>query len=153
MSDPSTLFSASPLLDPPSGPVPTSSVRHRHPFALRPAYGPRHAHLLRLYNLLLHLVSLPPSPETNMRTLRAWRALASCREIELDALWAVGAKVLDRIEGGVEAEKAGERRLNWLRSCQDSKVDQEQKFIEVVLGLIGVGRASEALEELDGLVK
>lgn len=152
MSDPSTLFSHDPLLHPPSAPTPTSSVRHRHPFALRPSHGPRHAHLLRLYNLLLHLLSLPPSRQTTIRTLRAWRALAGCREIELDGLWAVGAKVLDRVEGEQDEEEAGERRVDWLRTCQDSKVDQEGKFVELVLGLIAIGRAREALGELDGLV-
>lgn len=62
----------------------------------------------------------------------------------------MGAKVLDRLEGEADGEEVGERRVEWLRSCQDNLVDREGKFVEVVLALISVGRAREALDELDG---
>lgn len=148
--DPTKLFSHCPLAHPLSQPPSTSSIRSRHSFVLRPSHGPRHAHLLRLYTLLLHLLTLPPSRGTTHRTLRAWRALAACREIELDALWSLGAKILDRREGPAMEENPGERRVEWLRAAQDSKVDQEQKFVELVLGMIAVGRPRQALDELDG---
>lgn len=153
MIDPSTLFDPSPLQHPVSQPPPTSSIRHRHPFSLRASHGPRHAHLLRVYNLLLHLLTLPPSAVNTTRALRAWRVLAACREIELDGLWAVGAKLLDRLDGEADGEEVTEARVEWLGACQDSKVDQNSKFQEFILALIQVGRPKQAMEELDGYVQ
>ncbi|GAA6044707.1 hypothetical protein JCM8097_000240 [Rhodosporidiobolus ruineniae] len=129
------------------------------PLPLVPLTTSRAAHITRLYNLLLHLVALPPSPRTSSQAVRAWRALAGCREVPLAVLWRLGAAVIDRTRGeGAEQDDdendeekrdRAARRAEWLKSCQEGRHDKVDKFSEYCLALVGAGRAEFALDELD----
>lgn len=127
-------------------------------FRLQPHFSLRHAHVLRLHDLVHHLISLPPSYANSVQSLRAWRALAKCPEIDLRALYLVGAKILERTReeeqgGGEEEEEESEwragRRAEWLKWNQEGKWDRVDKMIEYTIALAAAGRARHALEELD----
>lgn len=146
-----------PLVRPPRGPRTPAHI----PASLLPLISTRNGHIVRLYNILTHLLTLPPSPETSVRTVRAWRALASCKEVHLSVLWRMGAAVIERmrVEGG-EADddeeeqrwRAGQR-AEWLKYCQEGRVDRVDKFNEYILALVAAGRAEFALDELDACVR
>lgn len=120
-------------------------------------YSIRHTHILHLHDLLLHLLSLPPSYENSVRTLRTWRCLAKIKEIEIGAMWMLGCSVLDRTreedagqEDDGEEEKAwrNARKAEWLLKCQADKLNKLDKFQEYILCLVAAGRATHALDEL-----
>ncbi|BGO93554.1 hypothetical protein NBRC10512_000711 [Rhodotorula toruloides] len=142
-----------PLVRPPRGPRTPAHI----PASLLPLISTRNGHIVRLYNILAHLLTLPPSPETSVRTLRAWRALASCREVHLSVLWRTGAAVIERmrVEGGDADDDEEEQRwragqrAEWLKYCQEGRVDRVDKFNEYILALVAAGRAEFALDELD----
>ncbi|GAA5908550.1 hypothetical protein JCM6882_001297 [Rhodosporidiobolus microsporus] len=144
-----------PLLRLPVGPRTPEHI----PISLLPLTSTRAAHITRLYNLLLHLLSLPPSPRTTTQTVRAWRALAGCREVHLATLWRVGAAVIERSrEGGAfddeddeeeERRERAARRAEWLKFCQEGREEKVDKFHEYVLALVASGRVEFALDELD----
>ncbi|GAA5840615.1 hypothetical protein JCM9279_007381 [Rhodotorula babjevae] len=146
---------------------PGPRTREHIPVSLLPLSSNRNAHITRLYDLVVHLVSLPPSPATHTRTVRAWRALAQCREVHLSVLWSLGAAIIDRTrEGAAAASRAspaegddGEdddeaqwragQRAEWLRFNQEGAHDRVSKFNEYILALVAAGRAEFALDELE----
>ncbi|GAA5837376.1 hypothetical protein JCM11251_002094 [Rhodosporidiobolus azoricus] len=128
------------------------------PVSLLPLTSTRAAHITRLYNLLIHLLSLPPTPRTTTQTIRAWRALAGCREVHLATLWRVGAAVIEQSRAGgafdeedeeEERRERAARKAEWLKFCQEGREDKVDKFHEYVLALVAAGRAESALDELD----
>ncbi|GAA5865195.1 hypothetical protein JCM8547_008310 [Rhodosporidiobolus lusitaniae] len=126
------------------------------PHAVNPLTSFRSSHVVRLYNLLLHLLTLPPSPRTSTQIVRAWRALAACREVHLMVLWRVGAAVIDRTREGREDEDdedarkdRANQRAEWLKFCQDGKEERVDKFHEYCLALVAAGKVDFALDELD----
>jgi hypothetical protein len=139
-----------PRTRPPVGP-PTSGVI---PSALQPTFSQRHAHILRLHDLLVHLVSLPPSYPNSVRSLRAWRCLAKAKEVDFHALWRLGAKVLERttevdvLDDRQEREFRNGRKATWIKECQ-GKSDQLEKFTEYILSLAAAGKHRHALDELE----
>ncbi|BGP26380.1 proteophosphoglycan ppg4 [Rhodotorula toruloides] len=142
-----------PLVRPPRGPRTPAYI----PASLLPLISTRKGHIVRLYNILTHLLTLAPSPETSVRTVRAWRALASCKEVHLSVLWRTGAAVIERmrVEGG-EADDGDDeqrwrarQRAEWLKYCQEGRVDRVDKFNEYILALVAAGRSEFALDELD----
>ncbi|GAA5985921.1 hypothetical protein JCM10908_006332 [Rhodotorula pacifica] len=149
-----------PIVRPPRGPRTPTHI----PASLLPLVSNRNAHIVRLYSILVHLVSLPPSPTTSVRLVRAWRALAACREVHLGVLWRLGAAVLEQTReaslypieedeedtGGEQAQERAERRAEWLKSCQEGLLDRVDKFAEYALALVAAGRIEFALDELDG---
>ncbi|GAA5874399.1 hypothetical protein JCM3774_005026 [Rhodotorula dairenensis] len=150
-----------PVVRPPRGPRTPTHI----PASLLPLVSNRNAHIVRLYSLVVHLVSLPPSSQTSVRLVRAWRALAACREVHLGVLWRLGAAVLEqtregggRDDGSEEEEEGGseaareraDRRAEWLKSCQEGLLDRVDKFAEYALALVAAGRIESALDELDG---
>ncbi|GAA5827377.1 hypothetical protein JCM3770_000544 [Rhodotorula araucariae] len=145
-----------PLVRPPTGP----RTREHIPVSLLPLSSNRNAHIVRLYTLVTHLVSLPPSPDTHARTVRAWRALAQCNEVHVEVLWALGAAVIDRTRekeqgrGGAgddedDARWRAGQRAEWLKFSQDGTHDRVKKFLEYILALVAAGRAEFALDELE----
>jgi hypothetical protein len=143
-----------PLTKPPTAPWAQGVEKYR----LQPHFSLRHAHLLRLHDILHHLLSLPPSYANSVQSLRAWRALAKCKEIDPRAFFQTGAKVLERTrEGDEEEEQDGAeekqwrqgRRAEWLKWNQEGKFDKVEKMIEYILALAAAGRARHALDELD----
>ena len=110
-----------------------------------------------MHDLLNHLVSLPPSYANSVQSLRAWRALAKCKEIDLRALFQTGAKILERTrevddedqEGAEEQEWRQGRRAEWLKWNQEGKWDKVEKMSEYILSLAAAGKIRYALEELD----
>lgn len=151
-----------PVVRPPKGPRTPTHI----PASLLPLTSNRNAHIVRLYSILVHLVSLPPSPATSVRLVRAWRALAACKEVHLGVLWRLGAAVLEQTRDGSErshpredededdeaAQGRAERRAEWLKSCQEGLLDRVDKFAEYALALVAAGRIDFALDELDGCV-
>lgn len=148
-----------PVVRPPKGPRTPTHI----PASLLPLTSNRNAHIVRLYSILVHLVSLPPSPHTSVRLVRAWRALAACKEVHLGVLWRLGAAVLEQTRDGSEhqgeddeddeaAQERAERRAEWLKSCQEGLLDRVDKFAEYALALVAAGRIDFALDELDGCV-
>lgn len=149
-----------PVVRPPKGPRTPTHI----PASLLPLTSNRNAHIVRLYSILVHLVSLPPSPATSVRLVRAWRALAACKEVHLGVLWRLGAAVLEQARDGSEpehrqddeadeaAQERAERRAEWLKSCQEGLLDRVDKFAEYALALVAAGRIDFALDELDGCV-
>ncbi|GAA5960333.1 hypothetical protein JCM8115_001145 [Rhodotorula mucilaginosa] len=147
-----------PVVRPPKGPRTPTHI----PASLLPLTSNRNAHIVRLYSILVHLVSLPPSPPTSVRLVRAWRALAACKEVHLGVLWRLGAAVLEQTRDGSEplhreddeddeaAQERAERRAEWLKSCQEGLLDRVDKFAEYALALVAAGRIDFALDELDG---
>ncbi|BGP18450.1 hypothetical protein JCM10213_003183 [Rhodosporidiobolus nylandii] len=144
-----------PLVRLPAGPRTPTHL----PVSLLPLTSARSAHITRLYTLLLHLLSLPPSPRVSGQAVRAWRALASCREVHLAVLWRVGGAVIDRLrsegEGGEgeedeeeQRERAG-KRAEWLKFCQEGREERVDKFHEYCLALVAQGRVEFAVDELD----
>lgn len=150
-----------PIVRPPRGPRTPNHI----PASLNPLASNRNAHIVRLYSVLVHLVSLPPSPTTSVQLVRAWRALAGCREVHLGVLWRLGAAVIDRTRDSVgfgetarddgddddARQERAERRAEWLKACQEGLVDRVDKFGEYALALVAAGRIDFALDELDGL--
>ena len=146
-----------PVVRPPKGPRTPTHI----PASLLPLTSNRNAHIVRLYSILVHLVSLPPSPRTSVRLVRAWRALAACKEVHLGVLWRLGAAVLEQTRDGSEpshaedaeddkaAQERAERRAEWLKSCQEGLLDRVDKFAEYALALVAAGRIDFALDELD----
>ncbi|GAA5981001.1 hypothetical protein JCM11641_001426 [Rhodosporidiobolus odoratus] len=126
-----------------------------HPVALNPLISARNAHITRLYNLLLHLLSSPPSPHTSTQIIRAWRALAGCREVHIATLWRVGAAVIERTrreegeDNDEEYQERASKKADWLKFCQDGREDRVEKFLEYVLALVAAGRVEFAVDELD----
>ncbi|POY70688.1 hypothetical protein BMF94_6302 [Rhodotorula taiwanensis] len=149
-----------PIVRPPRGPRTPNHI----PASLNPLASNRNAHIVRLYSVLVHLVSLPPSPTTSVQLVRAWRALAGCREVHLGVLWRLGAAVIDRTRDSVGSgetarddgddddarQERAERRAEWLKACQEGLVDRVDKFGEYALALVAAGRIDFALDELDG---
>lgn len=151
-----------PVVRPPKGPRTPSHI----PSTLFQLVSNRNAHIVRLYSLLLHLVALPPSPSNSVRLVRAWRALAACREVHLGVLWRLGAAVIEQTRdagsGGADqalddeedAERRRDRaelRAEWIKACQEGLLDRVDKFAEYALALVAAGRVDFALDELDGL--
>ncbi|GAA5921902.1 hypothetical protein JCM3775_003407 [Rhodotorula graminis] len=144
---------------------PGPRTREHIPVSLLPLASNRNAHITRLYNLVVHLVSLAPSPATHTRTVRAWRALAQCREVHLSVLWSLGAAIIDRAREGAaargspgadglvddddEAQWRAGQRAEWLRFNQEGVLDRVSKFNEYILALVAAGRAEFALDELE----
>lgn len=122
-----------------------------------PTHSARHAHILRLHDLIQHLISLPPSYANSVRTLRAWRALGKCKEVNMVPLWRMGAAILERTreEGESEDEDEDEeearmgRKAAWVKACQGGEVELLDKFLEYVVALAAAGRQRRALEELN----
>lgn len=149
------MSSDSPLLSsvtrPPYGPPAVGAATS----TLQASFSQRHALVLRLHDVLRHLISLPCSYDNSRRELRAFRILAQCKEVDFAALWRVGAKVLERSreEEGDEGEEEEQSRFNrkaeWLRRCQEGKVDKVDTFLEYALSLAAAGRHRYALEELE----
>lgn len=145
---PGTL-SFNPLAPPITGPP----VSAPPPRPLHPEHSIRAAHVLKLHDLINHLVSLPPSYDNSRRTLRAWRCLAKCKEIDIGALWALGGRIVERVWDGpedVEEDKA--RKARWLVGAQENRLAKLEKMTEYVLSLVAAGRARQALEEMDTCV-
>lgn len=137
--------------------------------SLLPLVSSRNAHVARLYDLVRHLVSLPPSPATHTRTVRAWRALAQCREVHLSVLWHLGAAIIERTREGGSWQRGGSgrahdgddgdnddearwragQRAEWLKFNQEGAHDRVLKFNEYCLALVAAGRAEFALDELE----
>ncbi|BGP42091.1 hypothetical protein JCM10449v2_006093 [Rhodotorula kratochvilovae] len=145
-----------PLVRPPTGP----RTRDHIPASLLPLSSNRNAHIVRLYDVLTHLISLPPSPETHTRSVRAWRALTQCPEVHVEVLWALGAAVIDRTrekeprggegdDDGDDARWRAGQRAEWLKYNQDGTHDRVKKFHEYILALVAAGRAEFALDELE----
>lgn len=143
-----------PLTKPPTAPWAQGVEKYR----LQPHFSLRHAHLLRLHDILHHLLTLPPSYANTVQSLRAWRALAKCKEIDLRALFQTGAKILERTrevdddeeqDGAEEEQWRQGRRAEWLKWNQEGKWDKVEKMIEYILALAAAGRARHALDELD----
>jgi hypothetical protein len=150
-----TMISTAPFLNPLTRLPAPPSGQERYPVH-NPTYSARHAHILRLHDLVQHLVSLPASHTNSVRTLRAWRALGKCREVNLVPLWRLGAAILERTrEKGDEEEDEDEeegrmgRKAEWVKACQGGTVDMLDKFLEYVLALSAAGRQRRALEELN----
>lgn len=125
---------------------------------LQASFSQRHALVLRLHDVLCHLLSLPSSYNNSRRELRAFRILAQCKEVDFAALWKVGAKVLERareddLEGEEEEQWRFGRKADWLKRCQEGKVDKVDKFLEYSLSLVAAGRHRYALEDLETLVQ
>jgi len=123
---------------------------------LRPLISNRNAHINRLYSILVHLLSLPPSFQTSTRLLRAWRALAGCKEVHVGVLWRTGTAVIERIRGrGFEEDdeeeerERNDRKADWLKFVQEGKVEKVEKFNEYILTLVAAGRTQFALDELE----
>ncbi|TNY22921.1 Proteophosphoglycan ppg4 [Rhodotorula diobovata] len=154
-----------PVVRPPAGP----RTREHIPVSLLPLVSSRNAHVARLYDLVRHLVSLPPSPATHTRTVRAWRALAQCREVHLSVLWHLGAAIIERTREGGSWQRGGSgrahdgddgdnddearwragQRAEWLKFNQEGAHDRVLKFNEYCLALVAAGRAEFALDELE----
>jgi len=123
--------------------------------SLGPLTSNRNAHITRLYSILIHLLSLPPSFQTSTRLLRAWRALAGCKEVHLGVLWRTGSAVIERIrgrgfeEGEEEERERNDRKADWLKFVQEGKVEKVEKFNEYILALVAAGRSKFALDELE----
>lgn len=153
------MFSQHPLHNPaivlPPGPRTPSQVSH----SINPLTSNRAAHITRLYSILQHLLSLPPSLANSTRLLRAWRALASCKEVHLGVLWRVGTAVLEHYrttnsnDDDEEAfEARSQRKSDWLKSVQEGKFEKVVKFNEYILSLCALGGTESmrfALEELE----
>ena len=144
----------------PTGPR-TSTQHTLH--SVNPLTSNRSAHITRLYSILLHLLSLPPSYSNSTRLLRAWRALAGCKEVHLGVLWRTGTAVIERIrgrgsdEGDSEEEEEerkdrNQRKADWLKFVQEGKLEKVDKFNEYILALVAAGNARFGLDELESLV-
>ncbi|GAA5916452.1 hypothetical protein JCM5296_006568 [Sporobolomyces johnsonii] len=138
--------------------LPTAPRTPTHiPLAVQPLSSNRSAHIVRLYNILLHLLSLPPSFDNSTRSLRAWRALARCKEVHLGALWRLGSAVIERTRARNDRDEDDEeeqrwrsdRKADWLKFCQEGRIDKVDKFNEYILALVAAGRAQYALDELE----
>ncbi|GAA5940762.1 uncharacterized protein JCM15063_006354 [Sporobolomyces koalae] len=149
------MYSQHPLHNPrevlPTGPPVPGHWTH----SVNPLTSNRNAHITRLYSILVHLLSLPPSRETSRRIVRAWRALAGCKEVHLNVMWRTGTAVLARIRSSdddddheVESERNDER-ADWLKFVQEGKIDKVDKFHEYILALVATGRIRFALDELE----
>ncbi|KAI5481401.1 hypothetical protein MNV49_004157 [Pseudohyphozyma bogoriensis] len=123
----------------------------------------RHSHILRLHDLLHHLLSLPPTYATSVRAVRAWRALASCKEVDVAVLWRLGVKALQQGRGaereeeddGEEDEAHEERerlKAAWIKRCQNGTKDRVDKFVEYIIALVAAGRTTYALEEAESFL-
>ena len=74
------------------------------PRRLNPSVRDRHAHVNRLFELVVHLCTAPtPSSHDDeaandraIRITRAWRALCSCNEFDVDAAWRLGLLVIEK---------------------------------------------------------
>ncbi|GAA5987937.1 hypothetical protein JCM5350_006780 [Sporobolomyces pararoseus] len=141
----------------PTGPR-TSTQHTLH--SVNPLTSNRSAHITRLYSILLHLLSLPPSYSNSTRLLRAWRALAGCKEVHLGVLWRTGTAVIERIrgrgsdEGDSEEEEEerkdrNQRKADWLKFVQEGKLEKVDKFNEYILALVAAGNARFGLDELE----
>ncbi|GAA5889859.1 hypothetical protein JCM16303_002399 [Sporobolomyces ruberrimus] len=153
------MFSQHPLHNPaivlPPGPRTPSQVSH----SINPLTSNRAAHITRLYSILQHLLSLPPCLANSTRLLRAWRALAKCKEVHLGVLWRVGTAVLEHNrtsnsnDDDEEASEArSQRKADWLKSVQEGKFEKVVKFNEYILSLCALGGTESmrfALEELE----
>lgn len=60
-------------------------------------FSNKHFHLLRLIDLLNHLLTLPSNYSNSIKLIRNWRLLANFNEIELNSFWRFGNKILDKI--------------------------------------------------------
>ena len=113
----------------------------------------RQSHIARLHDLLIHLLSSAPSSENYIRAIRAWRYLAQCREIQMDSLLPLGAKLfsIQCLEGrdGIEENAIrNEKKADWLKWCQEDREEQVEKFNEYILALIAARQSQFAFNEL-----
>ncbi|KAK4704742.1 hypothetical protein P7C70_g1457, partial [Phenoliferia sp. Uapishka_3] len=147
-------ISSSSLLNPLHAPLTGPPVSAPRPPQLNPLASLRHAHILRLHDLIYHLLSLPPSQANSNRTLRAWRALASCKEVDIDAIWKLGGKVVERVSDGAEDEREDymARKAAWIKACQDNRLAKVEKTVEYCLALVAAGQPTQAHDELDTLL-
>ncbi|KAK4050800.1 hypothetical protein OIV83_003221 [Microbotryomycetes sp. JL201] len=128
---------------------------------------------MRMYDVLLVLLSEPPSQRNSVQSLRAWRCLARCREIDVRALYLVGARILERsrlhsdlsqaqldTDGDHdEEEEEDERqersqraylaRAEWLKFTHAGKWQQVDKLSEWILSLAAGGKVETAIDELE----
>lgn len=125
-------------------------------YKLSASYSVRHRHVLRLYDILQHLVSLPPSHANSVLSLRAWRALAKCKEVDLKAMYQLGGKILERTREltdneneAIEAEWRQGRRAEWLKWSRNGQHDRVDKLSEYILTLVAAGKPRDALDELE----
>lgn len=129
-------------------------------YKLSASHSVRHRHILRLYDILQHLISLPATFEHSVQSLRAWRALAKCKEVDLRALYQLGGKILERtreqpgggdevVEGIEEVEWRQSRRAEWIKWSRNGQHDKVEKLTEYVLALVAAGKPRDALSELE----
>ncbi|SGY64130.1 BQ5605_C007g04873 [Microbotryum silenes-dioicae] len=164
----------SPLLNPIHVPRPTApSISGFVPSTLTPSYSIRHAHMLRLHDVLLHLLSLAPSRTNSEQCLRAWYLLAQCHQLDLTSLYRLGGLVLAR-SGVVDTEtsshghderddddeedervkRVARMRAEWYKANltsgtqRDDATHKIDRLEEFVLALASSGQSALALEEL-----
>ncbi|SCZ88932.1 BZ3500_MvSof-1268-A1-R1_Chr1-1g00834 [Microbotryum saponariae] len=172
---PTTMSNSSPLLNPIHVPRPTApSISGFVPSTLAPSYSIHHAHVLRLHDVLLHLLSLAPSRTNSEQCLRAWYLLAQCHQLDLTSLYRLGGLVLARSgvvdtdpsahghderdddddEEDERVKRVARMRAEWYKANLTSgtqrddathKIDRLQEF---VLSLASSGQSALALEEL-----
>ncbi|SCV71702.1 BQ2448_3290 [Microbotryum intermedium] len=168
-----------PLLNPLHVPRPTApSISGFVASVLTPSYSIRHAHVLRLYDVLLHLLSLEPSRTNSEQCLRAWYLLAQCHQLDLTSLYRLGGVVLAR-SGMVDAptaynghdpdddeddeddddedermQRVARMRTEWYKANLTSGVQRDDsthkidRLKEFILSLAASGQSTQALEEL-----
>lgn len=130
----------------PRGPRTASQYAH----TVNPLTSNRHGHVARLYSIVSHLLSLAPSPETSTRLVRAWRALAACKEVHVGVLWRTGTAVIERADGrDDDGDATGHAKADWLKFVQEGKLEKVDKFHEYILALVAAGQSQFGLDELE----
>ncbi|GAA5847868.1 hypothetical protein JCM3766R1_001213 [Sporobolomyces carnicolor] len=130
----------------PRGPRTASQYAH----TVNPLTSNRHGHVARLYSIVTHLLSLAPSPETSTRLVRAWRALAACKEVHVGVLWRTGTAVIERADGrDDDGDATGHAKADWLKFVQEGKLEKVDKFHEYILALVAAGQSQFGLDELE----
>ncbi|KAK4047884.1 hypothetical protein OIO90_006045 [Microbotryomycetes sp. JL221] len=127
-----------------------------------------------MYDVLIVLLSQPVSPHNSLQCLRAWICLASSKEIDLRALYLVGAQILERStrarnmsdDDGLDAvvtsgkltkndsedelrQQSLQARAHWLRFTNEGKWNKVDKLLEYVLTLASAGKLVVAFDELE----
>ncbi|KAM0790795.1 hypothetical protein ACM66B_004643 [Microbotryomycetes sp. NB124-2] len=142
----------------------------RPPERFAPSSSVYHGHVMRMYDVLMLLLSQPPSQRNSMQSLRAWRCLAQCKEIDLRALYLVGASILERSrlhedastneadsdddDDDHEARQERSRRAHlaraeWLKFTHAGKWQQTDKLAEWIMSLAAGGKIETAIDELE----
>lgn len=122
---------------------------------LNASVSDRHAHVERLFELVVHLCSLARTDTTAVQLARAWRALCSCPEFDVDLSWRLGLLVIDKTrlsedEGGPET--TARRKRKWISRAREHRIERVTKFAEYVLCLADAGEHAEALDELEAVL-